>query len=86
MLCLTWTDTALEDLQWWTDKEQRKLKRIIPLCLATCRQPDHGIGKPEPLRHAWQGYWSRRIDQEHRLVYAFDEQTVTIIQCRYHYE
>jgi len=86
MLTLTWTDTALEDLQWWADKEPRKLKRIIQLCLASCRQPTSGIGKPEPLRHGYQGYWSRRIDQEHRLVYAFDQQSVTVIQCRYHYE
>lgn len=86
MLALYWTDTALEDLQWWADKEPRKLKRIIQLCLASCHQPTVGIGKPEPLRYNYQGYWSRRIDQEHRLVYSFDEQTVTAIQCRYHYQ
>ncbi|GAB6042322.1 Txe/YoeB family addiction module toxin [Endothiovibrio diazotrophicus] len=86
MLRLTWTDTALEDLQWWADCEPKRLKRIISLCLAACKNPTSGIGKPEPLRYDYQGYWSRRIDHEHRLVYSFDEESVTVIQCRYHYE
>lgn len=86
MLRLTWTETALEDLNWWAQCDPRKLKRIIQLCLGTCENPTQGIGKPEPLRFDYQGYWSRRIDQEHRLIYGFDDQQVTIIQCRYHYE
>lgn len=85
MLRLTWTETGLEDLEWWTKKDSRKLKRIIILCIETCKNPTKGIGKPEPLRYDYRGYWSRRIDDEHRLVYAFDEKDVTIIQCRYHY-
>ena len=86
MLRLTWTDTALEDLGWWSNHDPRKLKKIIQLCLATCKVPEGGIGKPEALRFDYQGYWSRRIDYEHRLVYAFDQDSVTVIQCRYHYE
>jgi toxin YoeB len=86
MLRLTWTETGLEDLHWWAEKDPKRLKRIIQLCLAACREPTTGIGKPEPLRFDYQGYWSRRINAEHRLVYAFDAAAVTVIQCRYHYE
>ena len=86
MLRLTWTETALEDLAWWARQDPQKLKRIIHLCLETCRNPTQGIGKPEPLRFDYQGYWSRRIDREHRLVHAFDERQITVIQCRFHYE
>jgi toxin YoeB len=86
MLRLTWTETGLEDLRWWAERDPKKLKRIIQLCLAACREPTGGIGKPEPLRFDYQGYWSRRITEEHRLVYAFDDDTLTVIQCRYHYK
>jgi toxin YoeB len=86
MLRLTWTETGLEDLRWWAEQDPRKLKRIVNLCLAACKQPTSGIGKPESLRYDYQDYWSRRIDHEHRLVYAFDEKCVTVIQCRYHYK
>jgi toxin YoeB len=86
MLKLTWTKTGLEDLAWWTEKNPKTLKRIIRLCIETCKNPSSGIGKPEPLRFDLEGYWSRRINQEHRLVYAYDEEEVTVIQCRHHYE
>jgi toxin YoeB len=90
MLRLTWTETGLANLRCWAhqdpQKDQKKLKRIIQLCLAACREPTAGIGKPERLRFDYQGYWSRRIDREHRLVYAFDDAAVTVIQCRYHFE
>lgn len=86
MLRLTWTETGLDDLSWWADHNPKILKRIVKLCLAACKNPKTGIGKPEPLRSDLQGYWSRRITQEHRLVYAFDDKEVTVIQCRYHYE
>ena len=86
MLKLTWTDTGLSDLAWWAQHNPRILRRIIKLCIETCKNPKSGIGKPEPLRFDLQGYWSRRITQEHRLVYTFDDNEVTVIQCRYHYE
>ena len=76
----------MEDLAWWTEKNPKTLKRIIRLCIETCKNPSSGIGKPEPLRFDLEGYWSRRINQEHRLVYAYDEEEVTVIQCRHHYE
>ncbi len=76
----------MEDLAWWTEKNPKTLKRIIRLCIETCKNPSSGIGKPEPLRFDLEGYWSRRINQEHRLVYAYDEEEVIVIQCRHHYE
>ncbi len=86
MLKLIWTENALEDLDWWQHHDIKTLKRIIQLSLAICKNPIQGIGKPEPLKFKFQGYWSRRIDQEHRIIYAFDETQVTIIQCRFHYQ
>ena len=66
----------------WPEKAPKRLKRIIQLCLAACHEPAIGIGKQEPLRFDYQGYWSRRINEEHRLVDAFDDAAVTVIQCR----
>jgi toxin YoeB len=85
MLKLTWTENALEDLEWWQKHDAKMLKRIIQICLAICKNPTQGIGKPEPLKFDLQGYWSRRMDDEHRIVYAFDAKQVTITQCRFHY-
>ncbi|MEI7839448.1 MAG: Txe/YoeB family addiction module toxin [Methylococcaceae bacterium] len=86
MLQLTWTENALDDLEWWQKHDAKMLKRIIQICLATCKSPTQGIGKPELLKFDLQGYWSRRIDDEHRIVYAFDTKQVTITQCRFHYQ
>jgi toxin YoeB len=85
MLRLTWTENAIEDLNWWQQHDAKTLKRIIQLCIETCKNPMQGIGKPEPLKFNLHGYWSRRINQEHRIIYAFDEKQVTIVQCRFHY-
>ncbi|MDI6794933.1 MAG: Txe/YoeB family addiction module toxin [bacterium] len=82
---LLWMPTALNDLEYWQQNEPRKLKRIVELCVDACKHPGHGKGKPEPLRFNMSGCWSRRIDNEHRLVYRFDEETVYILQARYHY-
>ena len=84
MLRLTWTENALQDLDWWQQHDAKMLKRIIQLCLETCKNPVQGIGKPEPLKFDLQGYWTRRINQEHRIIYAFDDLQVTITQCRFH--
>jgi len=64
MLRLTWTENAWEDLDWWQEHDAKKLRKIIQLCLAICKNPTQGIGKPEPLKFEFQGYWSRRINQE----------------------
>lgn len=61
------------------------LKRINLLIKDIKRQPYTGLGDPEPLKHNWSGYWSRRIDREHRLVYKVTDESVIVIQCRYHY-
>lgn len=82
---LLWMPVALNDLEYWQQTEPRKLKRIVELCVDTCKHPKQGKGKPEPLRFNLSGCWARRIDNEHRLVYRFDEEIVYILQARYHY-
>lgn len=64
---------------------QKTLKRINLLINDIKRNPFSGLGDPEPLRHNWTGYWSRRIDREHRIVYKCTDDTIFIVQCRYHY-
>ncbi|HBL25837.1 MAG TPA: Txe/YoeB family addiction module toxin [Acidobacteria bacterium] len=76
---------AFEDFTDWATTDRQTHKRIVALIADILREPFSGLGKPEPLRHEMQGYWSRRIDQEHRLVYRVDPDAVTIIACKYHY-
>jgi toxin YoeB len=78
--------SAFEDFTEWATINRKIHNRIATLILDILRQPFSGLGKPEPLRHELRGYWSRRIDQEHRLVYTVDEDQVTIASCRYHYQ
>ena len=75
----------LEDLQHWVAQDRRTAKRLIQLMKAVIRDPFHGIGKPESLRHLGSGVWSRRITQEHRLVYVVKDGAVEFLQGRYHY-
>ena len=77
--------SAFEDFTDWATTDKNVHRRIVALILDILRQPFSGLGKPEPLRHELQGYWSRRIDSEHRLVYKVDQDAVTIIGCKYHY-
>ncbi|OQX05601.1 MAG: addiction module protein [Desulfobacteraceae bacterium IS3] len=86
MYKLLWMPTALNDLEYWQKNDFKKLKRIIELCVDICKHPQEGKGKPEPLKFSLTGCWSRRIDKEHRLIYRFDDDTVYIIQARYHYK
>ncbi len=81
----TFSDLAWEDYLYWEQTDKRKFKRINQLIKDIDRNGNEGLGKPEPLTHELQGYWSRRIDEEHRLVYAIEDDTVLIVQCRYHY-
>lgn len=76
---------AFEDFTNWAVKDKKIHKRIVALISDVVRQPFEGIGKPEPLKHELQGCWSRRIDDEHRLVYKVEGDTVVILACRYHY-
>jgi toxin YoeB len=82
---LSWAEQAWEDYLYWQRHDKKKLKRINLLLKEVSRTPFEGIGDPEPLKHQWSGYWSRRIDREHRLVYKIDEGIITVVQCRYHY-
>jgi toxin YoeB len=82
---LCWTNEAWSDYLYWQGQDKKTLKRINKLISDTQRSPFEGIGKPEPLRENLSDFWSRRIDDSHRLIYAIDESTLTIITCRYHY-
>ena len=74
-----------DDYLYWQKTDQKMLKRINKLIKEICRSPFSGIGKPERLRHGLSGYWSRRINDEHRIVYKKTEDTLLIAQLRYHY-
>lgn len=76
---------AFEDLAWWIEQDRQKALRIVSLIKDVQRDPFKGIGKPEPLKHELKGCWSRRIDQEHRLVYQITEEKIRILACRFHY-
>ncbi len=82
---LVWTPLAWDDYLYWQTQDRRILKRINLLITDVLRDPFAGIGKPEALKHALAGAWSRRIDEANRLVYVADAESVTIIQARYHY-
>ncbi|MFQ4136000.1 Txe/YoeB family addiction module toxin [Nodosilinea sp. PGN35] len=82
---LAWTDAAWKDYFYWQTQDKKTLKRINSLIQATKALPFEGIGKPEPLKENLSGFWSRRVDDTHRLVYAVDDRYLTIISCRYHY-
>jgi len=84
-MMLTWAEKAWEDYLYWQARDKKTLKRINTLLKDIQRQPFEGLGDPEPLRHGWSGYWSRRIDREHRLVYKVTERAIVVVQCRYHY-
>jgi toxin YoeB len=83
---LSWTREAWSDYLYWQGQDRKTLRRINKLIVDTLRNPYEGIGKPEPLKENLSGFWSRRIDETNRLVYALDEGRLTIISCRYHYE
>ena len=82
---LVFTPLGWEDYCHWQAKDRAMLKRLNRLLEDTMRDPFEGIGKPEPLRHVLAGCWSRRIDEEHRLVYLVDGDHVVVLQARYHY-
>ncbi len=77
---------AFADFNQWAEQDRKIYKRIVALIADALRDPYRGIGKPEPLRHELSGYWSRRITDEHRLVYRVDADLLTIVACKYHYQ
>jgi len=73
------------DYLYWQENDKKTLKRINELIKAIKREPFGGIGDPEPLKFNWSGFWSRRITREHRIIYAVEDDSILIAQCRYHY-
>ena len=74
-----------EDLRYWARADRKVALRVLDLVEAVLRDPFQGIGKPEPLRHLGSGVWSRRLTEEHRLVYVVIDDRIDFLQCRYHY-
>jgi len=83
---ISFTPQSWEDYQYWLKTDKKILKRINDLIKDALRSPIDGIGKPEPLRQGLSGYWSRRITEEHRMVYRQVESGLLLIQLRYHYK
>ena len=83
---IRWDLDAWDDYIYWQTQNKKTLKRINQLIKDIGRNPFEGIGKPEPLKGNLTGFWSRRIDEEHRLVYAVEENAVLLISCRGHYD
>ena len=84
-MIIAWSTNAWADYLYWQLNDKKKLKRINQLAKDISRNHFDGLGDPEPLKHNWSSYWSRRIDREHRLVYKVEKDTIFIAQCRYHY-
>ena len=82
---LEFDQNAIEDLSYWVKKDRRKAEKILELVQEVAKTPFIGTGKPEPLRYNLSGCWSRRIDQEHRVVYSVNDDKIRIISCRFHY-
>jgi len=82
---LVFADQAWEDYLYWQKQDRKMVERINKLIQETQREPFSGIGKPEPLKHALAGFWSRRITDEHRMVYRIEGKELQIAQLRFHY-
>ena len=74
-----------EDLRHWVDTNRKTALRVLDLVEAVMRDPFRGVGRPEPIKYLGSGVWSRRLTQEHRMVYVVTERRVDFLQCRYHY-
>lgn len=84
-MLLVWDENAWQDHLRWQAQDRRVLRRINHLLADIARNGNEGIGKPEPLRHDFAGYWSRRITDGHRLIYKMVDEETRIAACRYHY-
>ena len=82
---LIFSDHAWKDYLYWQKTDKKMVRRINALIKAIQRSPSDGVGKPEALKHALSGYWSRRINDEHRIIYKVDTESISIAQLRYHY-
>ena len=83
---LVFDESAWEDYLWWQQQDRKVQRRINVLIQDVARNGNEGLGKPEPLKHGFHGYWSRRITDEHRLIYKILDDEVRIAAYRYHYE
>ena len=83
---LVWDEDAWDDYLYWQTQDRKVLKRINSLLTDIQRNGNDGIGKPEALKHGFHGFWSRRITDEHRLVYKITNTEILIAQCRFHYD
>jgi toxin YoeB len=79
-------DESWEDYVYWQETDKKMVRRINELLKDISRNPFSGLGKPEPLKYKYKGFWSRRINEEHRLIYQVKENEVLIAKCRYHYD
>lgn len=79
-------EESWEDYLYWQKTDKKKLKRINEILRDISRNTFEGIGKPEPLKFKYSGYWSRRIDEEHRIIYQVKEEEIIIAKCRFHYD
>ena len=79
------SEQALLDVAYWNRNDPKKVDKIIAILRDIEKRPFAGIGKPEPLKHDLQGYWSRRINREHRLVYKVENDVILVVSCRFHY-
>jgi len=84
-MSFTFSQEGWDDYLSWQKEDKKIIKRINMLIKDIKREPFKGLGDPEPLKHNWSGYWSRRITKEHRLIYRVTENTILIAQCKYHY-
>ena len=82
---ILFTPEAWEDYNYWQSNNKKHIKRINDLLKSVARSPFEGIGKPEPLKWNLSGCWSRRIDQEHRIIYRIVDETIHVLSCRHHY-
>ncbi|SOE20839.1 toxin YoeB [Spirosomataceae bacterium TFI 002] len=85
-MILLFTDESWEDYLYWQKTDKKMLKRINELIKDIKRHPFEGIGKPEALKYKYQGFWSRRINQEHRVIYKIKGEQLIIAKCRFHYD
>ena len=83
---IQFSSRGFEDYVYWQNFDKRVLKKVNDLLRDISRNPYEGIGKPEPLKHVLSGFWSRRITDEHRLVYRVEDNVIKVAQVRYHYE
>ena len=79
-------EESWEDYLYWQKTDKKMLQKINALLKDISRTPFSGMGKPEALKHKYRGFWSRRIDQEHRLIYKIHEDEIQILKCRFHYD